>query len=629
MLDWIKRLIKATVSALVFIIVRLVKGLITLMQRFAPWHKLPMPFSLLSLLFFRDDLRKHNLHDTANLPNKPGQNPTWRPEYRYARSPDGAFNDLSDPAMGAKETRFGRNFPLDRCWPDQGEALLTPNPIRIADEVLERHQFRPAATLNVLAAAWIQFQNHEWFNHKQYQPDATAPDAEKYLRIDVPEGADWPTDTMRILRTLPDHTRDPDAGQDAPPTYLSEETHWWDGSQIYGSSPETEYPLRARQGGKLIVQPDAHGDLRLQDEPEQPGVDLTGFSDNYWIGLSLLHTLFTQEHNAICDQLAAAYPTWDDQRLFVTAKLINGALMAKIHTVEWTPGILAHPALQVGMDANWWGLVGQRLTDLLGRISDSEAISGIPGSPVDHHGAPYYLTEEFVSVYRLHPLIPDDYDLYDLHGDKRETVRFTDIQGRSTRAVVDKHGMANLMYSLGIANPGAITLDNFPKTLRRFTRQNGVEIDLAAVDIMRDRERGVPRYNDFREMLRMPRCRSFKDITSNPSWQQRLAKLYQDDVDRVDLMIGMYAEDLPAGFGFSDTAFRIFILMASRRLKSDRFFTTDFNQAAYTQVGMDWIKDNGFASVVRRHFPQLGPCLQNLANPFAPWHKMPDDGHPR
>lgn len=31
-------------------------------------------------------------------------------------------------------------------------------------------------------------------------------------------------------------------------------------------------------------------------------------------------------------------------------------------------------------------------------------------------------------------------------------------------------------------------------------------------------------------------------------------------------MIGLVAEPKPEGFGFSDTAFRIFILMASRRL---------------------------------------------------------------
>ena len=50
-------------------------------------------------------------------------------------------------------------------------------------------------------------------------------------------------------------------------------------------------------------------------------------------------------------------------------------------------------------------------------------------------------------------------------------------------------------------------------------------------------------------------------------------------------MIGMYAEQKPKGFGFSDTAFRIFILMASRRLESDRFFTRDYRPEVYTQEG--------------------------------------------
>jgi len=94
-------------------------------------------------------------------------------------------------------------------------------------------------------------------------------------------------------------------------------------------------------------------------------------------------------------------------QIFDKARIVNCALMAKIHTVEWTPAILAHPALQIGMSANWWGIVGEALTKAVGRISKtSEAISGIPGSGVDHQGIPYSLTEEFVSVYRMHSLIP-------------------------------------------------------------------------------------------------------------------------------------------------------------------------------------------------------------------------------
>lgn len=71
------------------------------------------------------------------------------------------------------------------------------------------------------------------------------------------------------------------------------------------------------------------------------------------------------------------------------------------------PAILAHPALQIGMAANWWGLQGEALNKLVGKISKTnEVISGIPGSGVDQDGVPYSLTEEFVSVYRMHPLIP-------------------------------------------------------------------------------------------------------------------------------------------------------------------------------------------------------------------------------
>jgi hypothetical protein len=94
------------------------------------------------------------------------------------------------------------------------------------------------------------------------------------------------------------------------------------------------------------------------------------------------------------------------------------------------------------------------------------------------------------------------------------------------------------------------------------------------------------------------------------------------DVDRVDLMVGLYAEPLPKGFGFSDTAFRIFILMASRRLKSDRFFTTDYTPEIYTQTGLDWVGNTTMVDVLLRHYPELAPALQGVDNAFAPWARV-------
>src|SRR5436309_13027280 len=84
----------------------------------------------------------------------------------------------------------------------------------------------------------------------------------------------------------------------------------------------------------------------------------------------------------------------------------------------------------------------------------------------------------------------------------------------------------------------------------------------------------------------------------------------------------MYAEPLPPGFGFSDTAFRVFILMASRRLKSDRFFTTDFRPEVYTQTGIDWVTKTKMKDVILRHYPELAPALEGLPNAFLPWHRV-------
>ena len=87
-------------------------------------------------------------------------------------------------------------------------------------------------------------------------------------------------------------------------------------------------------------------------------------------------------------------------------------------------------------------------------------------------------------------------------------------------------------------------------------------------------------------------------------------------------MVGLFAETPPAGFGFSDTAFRIFILMASRRLQSDRFLTVDFRPEIYSPLGMDWIANSGMKSVIQRHCPQLASLMTGDASAFVPWRPI-------
>ena len=579
-----------------------------------PWHRLPTPLALLKLARFRGNMRKDNLHDTSQLPRN-DQTPIPVPDreeiHLNYRTADGSFNDLEHPEMGMAGTRFGRNVPVKDTHVDAPN-LMKPNPREISRKLMTRDEFHPATTLNVLAAAWIQFQNHGWFSHGENQPD-------NRIQIPLEEGDPWPQEhrPMEVGKTIDDPTRQ--AGDTTtPPTFINTVSHWWDGSQVYGSNKETIDQLRSHVDGKMRL--DEQDMLPLD---EASGLDMTGFNDNWWIGLSLLHTIFVKEHNTICDHLKQRYPDWTDDRLFGHAHLINAALMAKIHTVEWTTGILGHPALQIAMNANWWGMLGKHFKDIFGRIGDSEILSGIIGSPTDHHAAPFYITEEFVSVYRLHPLIPDDFDIYSVKtGKLLQSTNFFEASGKRTRAIVEAMGMPDLFYSLGIAHPGAITLHNYPKFLQQLVRDNGEVFDLAAIDIVRDRERGVPRYNKFRELIGRERVKSFDEITSNEVWANEMREVYNNDIDSVDLMVGMFAEDLPKGFGFSDTAFRIFILMASRRLKSDRFFTNDYRAEVYTQLGLDWINNTTMLDVLRRHHPELLVTLNGVTNAFAPWRKV-------
>ena len=97
-------------------------------------------------------------------------------------------------------------------------------------------------------------------------------------------------------------------------------------------------------------------------------------------------------------------------------------------------------------------------------------------------------------------------------------------------------------------------------------------IDLATIDVLRDRERGIPRYNQFRRLLQMKPKASFRDLSDDPVIVDELKAIYNNDLESVDLLVGCLAESpRPPGFGFSETAFQVFVLMANRRLMTDRY----------------------------------------------------------
>src|SRR4029453_7167689 len=201
--------------------------------------------------------------------------------------------------------------------------------------------------------------------------------------------------------------------------------------------------------------------------------------------------------------------------------------------------------------------------------------------------------------YRMHPLIPDRYEFRSIGAGSAAGYDFGAIGPGKWRGALETIGIADAFYSFGIANPGAIELHNYPASFRVDFQPDpgGPLVDLATVDILRDRERGVPRYNEFRALMHRKPVASFAELTRDP---------------RV-------AGERPPGFAFSDTAFRVFLLMASRRLKSDRFFTADYTPSVYTPTGLRWIDDATMSKVLLRHYPRLDTVIRR-DNAFKPWH---------
>ena len=582
---------------------------------------------LAKLALMRGLLETYNLHDMyvgSGIPlvTDPARTGLVCEAGPYAaRSLDGTCNDPSNPLMGAQGTRFGRNVPLPFAHPNPA-AMMSPNPRAISRELLQRppgaQGFKPVTFLNNLAGVWTQFQIHDWFDH--------GPASRSHQLIEVPLDPDDPLrrsrglDAIRIPATRPDPTRVAGRDDALPPTYTNEVTHWWDGSQIYGSDVATADRLREHHGGRLRIGED--GLLPLGER----GYADTGMRENFWVGLELLHTLFAKEHNAIADMLAERYPDWSDERLFDTARMINAALIAKIHTLEWTPAILPNTTLDTAMNTNWYGLNHFTCPPLpqIPGLYPNPVVYGVVGNEAgrDLHDAAYAMTEEFVSVYRMHPLLPEELEVRSPEAGPVGSVPTGQSREAGGRALVERYGMRDMLYSFGTTHPGALVLENYPRFLQDIVIPGRGVMDMGTTDIVRDRERGVPRYNTARQLLGLPRVPDFDTLTGgHKRLSKKLERVYEGNIDAVDLMVGTMAEaQRPSCYGFGETLFAVFTVMATRRLQGDRYYTELYNADVYTNEGLLWVETSSMKSVLLRHYPELADTgLATVANAFYPW----------
>lgn len=112
-------------------------------------------------------------------------------------------------------------------------------------------------------------------------------------------------------------------------------------------------------------------------------------------------------------------------------RLINTAQIVQIHTLEWTAAILNTDFIHESLIGQWYGKLSPRVVKLLKDMNISIGANSFPshiGNPPDYRGVPFSLTEEFVSVYRMHSLLPDTIAIRQMNTGKEFIVHFSLFQ---------------------------------------------------------------------------------------------------------------------------------------------------------------------------------------------------------
>ena len=113
-----------------------------------------------------------------------------------------------------------------------------------------------------------------------------------------------------------------------------------------------------------------------------------------------------------------------------------------------------------------------------------------------------------------------------------------------------------------------------------------VALDLAALNIQRGRDHGLPTYNSWRQFCNMTVAEKFddlKDEIKNETLRQRLSKTYTD-INHVDLFVGGILEDPLPGSRLGPTFTCLIGLQFKRLRDGDRFWYENPSQFSSDQL---------------------------------------------
>jgi prostaglandin-endoperoxide synthase 2 len=405
----------------------------------------------------------------------------------------------------------------------------------IVNSAVGKAPFRPLllSTMDDYAS-WSSLVDRRWFSRylpPRTLPNLPPPEAFAHLYVTKASGPRVSDRSTLLFPSFAQWFTDGFMMTDPADPRRTTTTHQIDLSQLYGLDERVQQALRTldQQRGKRgrlaseihdgeewaprLFDADGVRDprfdalpapMKMPDElPADRKATLFAFGGeraNSTLFTAAINTLFLREHNRLCGVIEAANPGWDDQRIFHTARNVNVVQLIKIVIEEYINHISPY----------WFKLLSDPLPSYAARWNRENRI------PV-----------EFNLLYRWHSLVP-------------ETATWN---GAATPIGDARFGNGPMLRDgLGIALDSAsrsqawrLGLFNTAEVLR--------PVELAS--LKQGRANRLASYNDYRETMKYPRVTRFEQISADPDVVAALKTLYDDDVERIEFFVGIFAEDPP------------------------------------------------------------------------------------
>ncbi|XP_048581153.1 peroxidasin isoform X2 [Nematostella vectensis] len=520
---------------------------------------------------------------------------------RY-RTMDGTCNNLDNPLWGSAPVPFSRmsdpvyyddNRLSDPVgFPDQPFAPSLPSPHFISKEFfIHSRRAKPGESgYSHMLMQWGQFLDHD------ITFTAESEGAQKcFLPNCDGSSEDYESPCFPIMYPNGDgctmFTRSAAACQSddknvRPREQLNTVTSFIDGSQIYGSSLATMVNLRnyiSKKGYLRTSSPDLLPYIKTTLKPPLNLCQIFGgcfdagdFRVNEQVALSSMHTMWVREHNRIARQLYELNRHWDDNTIYQEARKIVGAELQHITYTEFLPKIL-------GPDA---------IPQYTGYRNVNPTIMNVFATAAFRFGHST-VRPSFSRLNANFDPIGPDVPLIDAFFNNK-LVQSTGIEPFLLGL------LANFSQDVDRELAAGLTKHLFQQP----ESQHG--FDLAALNIQRGRDHGLPGYGVWRRECNLTHAEIFeetRDEIRDPVTRQILDRVYNGSVEFADLWVSGLAENPVKGASVGPT-FLCILRSQFRRLRDgDRFWYE--NNGVFGKEQLEEIKKISLSRVMCDNLPGI------------------------